>query len=104
MNTGEGAWLAAAQRDELAIDKTLRVELQGHRYLLVDRGGAVHAVDDRCSHEDASLYLGCVQGERIKCPLHGSYFSLVDGQALDEPADSPIGVYQTRVVNGVRVG
>jgi 3-phenylpropionate/trans-cinnamate dioxygenase ferredoxin subunit len=53
-----------------------------------------------CSHEDYSLWFGCVKGRSIKCSLHGSYFDLASGQPLNEPADCPIRTYPTRTEAG----
>ncbi len=58
------------------------------------------AVEDNCSHEDYPLSYGCLDGDRIKCSLHGSRFSLVTGEPLDEPADTPIRTYRVEVADG----
>jgi len=39
--------------------------------------------------------MGCLNGTKVKCPLHGSYFDLNTGIALNEPADEPIKTYKT---------
>ncbi|MCU7846028.1 MAG: non-heme iron oxygenase ferredoxin subunit [Candidatus Thiodiazotropha sp. (ex Monitilora ramsayi)] len=90
-------WVEVATIDELPIGKMKRVEIEGHRYLIANAEGNIYAVDDQCSHEDISLYLGCIQGENIKCSLHGSRFSLKTGEPLEAPADEPIGTYETRI-------
>jgi 3-phenylpropionate/trans-cinnamate dioxygenase ferredoxin subunit len=74
--------------------------IDGHRLLLVFADGDYFVVDEMCSHEDYSLALGCIKGRRIKCSLHGSYFDLASGAALDEPADEPIRTYPVRVEDG----
>ena len=68
--------------------------------LLCNVAGRFHAVAQMCSHEDYPLCLGALQGETVKCSLHGSRFNLLSGQALDEPADEPIQVYPVRVEHG----
>ncbi|MCB1924739.1 MAG: non-heme iron oxygenase ferredoxin subunit [Gammaproteobacteria bacterium] len=75
-------------------------ELDGRRLLLVRTAERFYVVDEMCSHEDYSLALGCIKGQRIKCSLHGSYFDLDSGEALDEPADEPICTYRVKVENG----
>lgn len=93
-------WIALASDDELAIDQMKAVDVEGKRLLLVRTTSSYYVIDEMCSHEDYSLALGCIKGERIKCSLHGSYFDLVSGQALDDPADEPIGTYAVKVVDG----
>jgi 3-phenylpropionate/trans-cinnamate dioxygenase ferredoxin subunit len=90
-------WVEVASVDELPSGSMKRVEIDGHRYLIANAEGNFYAVDDQCSHEDVSLYLGCIQGENIKCSLHGSRFSLKTGEPLEEPADEPIGTYKIKV-------
>jgi len=93
-------WIEVATTAELPLGKMKRLEIDGHRYLLANGNGTIYAVDDQCSHEDVSLYLGCVQGDMIKCSLHGSRFSLKTGQPLEDPATDPIGTYEVRIESG----
>jgi len=88
-----GQWIEVATTDEIPPGGMKRVEIGGHRYLIARTEQAFYAVDDLCSHEEVSLYLGCIQGEMIKCSLHGSRFSLQTGEAMEEPATEPIGTY-----------
>ena len=90
-------WVEVATSDELPPGVMKRVDIEGHRYLLANANGTIYAVDDQCSHEDVSLYLGCIQGDNIKCSLHGSRFSLKTGEPLEEPATEPIGTYPVTV-------
>lgn len=73
------------------------VQIGDRRLLLVNASGTYYVVDEMCSHEDYSLALGCIKGERIKCSLHGSYFDLRSGNPLEEPACEPIGTYRVAV-------
>ena len=47
-------------------------------------GGEVYAIDDTCTHQDASLADGWLDGTMIECPLHSSCFDLRTG-AVDAP-------------------
>jgi len=69
-------------------------------------GGALYAIEDRCSHDDGPL----VEGEwdeatcRVVCPRHGSSFDLATGNALSLPAYQPVRTFPVEVVDGtVRV-
>jgi len=90
-------WIAVAGTEELNPGKMKRVDIEGGRILLANVEGEYYAVDDTCSHEDASLYLGCLEGDMIKCSLHGARFSLKTGAAMDEPADEPIATYAVKI-------
>lgn len=88
-----GNWIEVATPDEIPPGGMKRVEIEGTRYLIAHTETAFYAVDDHCSHEEVSLYLGCIQGEMIKCSLHGSRFSLKNGEPMEEPATEPIRTY-----------
>ncbi len=46
--------------------------------------GEVFAIDDTCTHQDASLADGWAEGCEVECPLHSSKFDLRTG-AVDAP-------------------
>ncbi|PKZ42853.1 ferredoxin [Kytococcus schroeteri] len=74
------------------------VELGGRRVAVVrDSKGAVHAIDDTCSHANVSLAEGEVHGDTIECWLHGSEFDLNDGHPLSLPATQPVAVHTVRI-------
>ena len=86
-----------ASLQELKTSKLMCVKPNGLCIALAYVDGTVFAVDDMCSHEDASLSKGSLHGECIKCPLHGSRFDLNTGEALDEPAELPVKTYPVRI-------
>jgi len=93
-------YVRVAAVGELQPSQMKRIEVEGRRLLLCNAEGEFYCVDELCSHEDYSLWFGCIQGRRIKCSLHGSYFSLEDGRPLNEPADCPLRTYPVRVQAG----
>jgi 3-phenylpropionate/trans-cinnamate dioxygenase ferredoxin subunit len=94
------AWVAVAQENEVGVGQMKRVAPVGKALLLVNAEGAYFCVDEMCSHEDYSLWFGCIKGRSIKCSLHGSYFDLANGKPLNEPADCPLATYATKVADG----
>lgn len=93
-------YVAVAGADELQPGQMKRVQVGGRALLLCNADGVHYCVEEMCSHEDYSLYFGCIKGKSIKCSLHGSYFSLEDGRPLNEPADCPIQAYPVKVEAG----
>ena len=63
--------------------------------------GDILAVQDTCSHEDASLADGFLEGDEIECPLHGATFNVRTGDALCFPAEHPLRRYVTEVRDDV---
>jgi 3-phenylpropionate/trans-cinnamate dioxygenase ferredoxin subunit len=93
-------WVEVAAADELAIGEMKAFRHGAGRLLLVRAEDGYHVIDEMCTHEDYSLALGCIKGTRIKCSLHGSYFDLVSGAALDEPAELPLRTYPVKTEQG----
>lgn len=60
-------------------------------------GNELYAIVDECTHMEASLSEGNIEGETITCPLHGAKFNLRTGDVLSLPAASPIQVLPVRV-------
>ncbi len=60
----------------------------------------MHAIDDRCSHAEASLSEGDVDDGEIECWLHGATFDLTTGEATALPATAPVAVHTTTVADG----
>ena len=54
--------------------------------LLRDDDGSVWALDDTCTHAEASLADGWVEDGHVECPLHSSKFCLRTGAVDGLPA------------------
>lgn len=88
----------AAHLTEVLPGKTKKVCFPDHGpILLANVEGTIYAVDDTCTHEDSSLALGCLRDDKVKCTLHGSWFSVVTGEPTDEPADEPLQRYPVEI-------
>ena len=77
-----------------------RVEWNGFRILLARRGGRIFAIGEVCSHLGGPLAEGAADDGSVRCPWHGSRFSLADGSVLDGPATHPQPCLETRTRNG----
>lgn len=60
-------------------------------------GGTYYALDDTCTHDNASLAQGWIEGEEVECPLHAATFSLCTGAALCLPATQPTRTHKVEV-------
>ena len=86
--------------NDLKPDSMKRIELNGLCILIANINGALYAVQDTCTHEDASLYQGALEGDYVRCPLHGSRFCLTNGRAIDDPAEIDLAVYSVFTRDG----
>jgi 3-phenylpropionate/trans-cinnamate dioxygenase ferredoxin subunit len=63
--------------------------------------GEVFAIDDTCTHQDASLADGWLEGCAVECPLHASKFDLRTGRADAPPAKLPVRSHRVEVTDGI---
>ena len=70
---------------------------------IVNCGGELFAIEDRCSHDDGELIEGELYQDQcvIECPRHGSRFDLRTGKPLNLPAYEPVDVFPVVVEDGV---
>ena len=62
--------------------------------------GTVYAVDDTCTHQDASLADGFLEGCFVECPLHEAFFDLRTGRPTCPPAKYPVRTHEATVEDG----
>ncbi|MDX1376661.1 MAG: non-heme iron oxygenase ferredoxin subunit [Burkholderiales bacterium] len=93
-------FVEVAKAGELREGTMRRCDVGGRRILLANVAGRLYAVDDTCTHEEASLSTGVLKGELVKCPLHNSRFNVCTGEALEEPAEEPLRTYPVREEDG----
>ena len=91
------------QIDELPAGAKRVVEWEDVEIGVVNCGGEILAVEDRCSHDDGDLMEGDVDPDTctVECPRHGSVFDLRTGTPLNLPAYVPIDTFPVTVEDGL---
>ena len=79
------------------------VEWDDLEIAVVNCGGELFAIEDRCSHDDGILLEGELdqEGCRVECPRHGSWFDLRTGTPQNLPAYVPVDTFPVLVENGL---
>ncbi len=87
--------------DDVAEGEILRVEPDGLPPIAVyNVEGTFYATDDTCSHGEASLADGEIDGDRVECPFHGGFFEIATGAPAGAPCTEPIARYDVAVEDG----
>ncbi len=79
------------------------VEDGGRKIGVFNCGGALHAIEDRCSHDDGPL----AEGEfdpaacTVECPRHGSLFDLASGRPKTLPAYAPAQTFPVAIEDDI---
>lgn len=87
--------------DELAQGKMRAYLLEGHDILVAHTESGFHAISNRCPHDVIALDLGCLEGDVVRCSLHGSRFNLTTGEPQEPPAEESVRVYPLEIKDGV---
>ena len=65
--------------------KMKHVEVGEKEILLANSEGRIYALCDRCSHMNASLSIGTLNGKVVTCPMHGARYDVTTGKKVAEP-------------------
>jgi nitrite reductase/ring-hydroxylating ferredoxin subunit/uncharacterized membrane protein len=85
---------------ELPENRLRRVDANGMPVLLVRRGDHIYAIAETCAHLGGPLSEGKLEDATVRCPWHGSRFSLEDGRVLEGPSVHAQPVLEVRVRDG----
>jgi 3-phenylpropionate/trans-cinnamate dioxygenase ferredoxin component len=85
--------------DELGAGDMRLVEHDGRKIGVFNCGGALYAIEDRCSHDDGPLAEGEFDADTctVECPRHGSLFDLTSGRPKTLPAYAPVETFQVAI-------
>jgi len=86
-----------ANLTEVKQGKMFRANINNHFILLANINNEIFAIDDMCTHEDASLYKGALKEYCVECPLHGSHFDFRTGKPDGNPATEAVKTYKVEV-------
>ena len=99
-NQNTSSWTRLCETSEAASDPR-RIEIDGLPPLAVFKiDGEFFVTDDTCTHGEASLVDGYVDGDQVECPWHAGRFCIRTGAALEFPAVTPLKVYKVKVEDG----
>ncbi|TMC48310.1 MAG: bifunctional 3-phenylpropionate/cinnamic acid dioxygenase ferredoxin subunit [Chloroflexi bacterium] len=96
-------WVTVGRTEDIPAGHAARVDIHGTAVAIVNCNGELFAIDDTCSHAEASLSEGELYPDEcaIECPLHGSTFNLRTGEPLTLPAVEPVRAHRIAVEDGL---
>src|SRR3954452_13879744 len=79
------------------------VEWEDIEIMVVNCGGELLAMEDRCSHDNGPLAEGEIDPVdcTVECPRHGALFDLRSGNRLTLPAYVPVEAFPVTVQDGM---
>jgi naphthalene 1,2-dioxygenase system ferredoxin subunit len=95
-------WVDALSADDLPTDDVIGIVVAGRDIAVYTVGDAVYATDNTCTHGQARLCDGFLEGHEIECPLHQGKFDVRNGRPTCEPVTEALRSYPVKV-DGQRV-
>ena len=93
-------WTDAAAEADLWDGAGTRVLVHGRDIAIFRIGDEAYATDNLCTHGQARLCDGFVEGFEIECPLHQGRFDLRSGAPTCAPAVEAVKTYPVRIASG----
>ena len=93
-------WIDATAMDEVPADDVIGILVAGRDIALYSAGGEIFATDNICTHGQARLCEGFLEGHEIECPLHQGRFDIRTGQPSCAPVTEAIRSYPVRIEGG----
>ena len=93
--------LYLCRSEDVAVGGILRVDPPNHEPLAVyNLDGKFYVTDDTCSHGQASLSEGEIDGDLVECPFHAGCFEIATGLPAGAPCTVPIRSYELVIEDG----
>lgn len=95
--------------EDLPKGEAVRVDTVQPPIAVFNVDGELYAIDDSCTHQDASLSDGWLEGCWIECPLHAASFDLRTGEpTIPQPsaggtpflARRPVRTHEVEIADG----
>ncbi len=86
-----------AKLSDIQPGELMYVDVGDEFVCLINLDGEIHAINDECTHEEASLSDGTIIGDDIECPLHGGSFDIRSGEPTNFPVVVAVEKYGVRI-------
>ena len=93
-------WVDALSTEDLPSDDVKGLVVGERDIALYTVGDAVYATDNICTHGQARLCDGFLEGHEIECPLHQGRFDVRDGKPTCEPVTDALRSYPVKIEGG----
>ena len=90
-------WIDVTATEDIPEDDVIGVDIAGKSIALYRVEGEVFATDNLCTHGNARLCDGFLEGHEIECPLHQGKFDIRNGKAMCAPLTEDVKTYPIKI-------
>ncbi len=95
-------WIDVTAAEAVPEDDVIGIDIAGKSLALYQVDGEIYATDNICTHGNARLCDGFLEGHEIECPLHQGKFDIRNGKAMCAPLTEDVRTYPVKI-EGSRV-
>lgn len=93
-------WHKVANAEDVPAGGALQVNVGNEVIAVYNLDGKLYATSDICTHQEAFLSEGYIEGDTVECPLHQALFHIPTGKVLREPAIVDLKTYPVQQKDG----
>ena len=93
-----GEFVKVGTIHDIAPGKPLVFDFDFNTVVIFQVEESYFCLEDVCTHQEVPLSDGTILDCKVECPMHGSWFDLRTGAALNLPATKPVAVYEVKVI------
>lgn len=93
-------WIDVTSTEDVPDDDVVGIDVAGKSIALYQVEGEIYATDNICTHGNARLCDGFLDGHEIECPLHQGKFDIRNGKAMCAPLTEDIRIYPVKIEDG----
>ena len=97
------SWVEIGESSEVGEGKGKAYFVNDTRLAVLRHAGKLHALDEMCTHAEASLAFGHIEDGCVACPWHYAQFDLETGEPKSLPAVTPVQTYPVRETGNGRI-
>ena len=93
-------WTDLMSMDDTFEGEVVRLDTGNKNLAVYNVDGNLYCPDNVCTHGNALLSDGFLEGHEIECPFHQGRFDVRDGRVMCDPVDKPIKTYPIKAEDG----
>ena len=90
-------WIDVTYAEDVPEDDVVGIDIAGKSIALYQVEGEIYATDNICTHGNARLCDGFLEGHEIECPLHQGKFDIRNGKAMCAPLTEDVRTYPVKI-------
>ncbi len=90
-------WIDVTSAENVPEDDVVGIDIAGKSIALYQVEGEIYATDNICTHGNARLCDGFLEGHEIECPLNQGKFDIRNGKAMCAPLTEDVRTYPVKI-------